>query len=494
MSTLPVDGQLDWGDPLNAGILSVETAANQAQTNIDNHSANQPADPHGDRSYAQSLVNPITTGTNQPNGYVKLNSSGGIPIGLLSASGGMFNAIFDAVATYGAVPGGSDSSTAIQNALNAAATAGGGLVWIGPGNFSLAKYLVIGSNTWLLLSEGTTLTRIAGSPNAPYIISNVQFGTNNSPATNVKISGGKLDAVGASLSTACTPIFIIQSSKTVIEDMLINCVFNNPAIEVNGCAHVDIRGCRFSGTNKSSGPAATAPAIRVNQSSTTTTPTGLANTYYNNTYCSFINVSDCSVDDKTNTFSPYNGFIGSDLFQAGSQHRNITVTGNSIGYNDSGNSSVYVPSANWSPYSLSGNNFIEYTPSFNGWNSINLIHGWSNSGIGSNFQYRFLFMGGSSNAVNTPYPTIDSIEIIGDLLTGTTADGTVIGAITAINIGSLLLPNTAQILGVTFPGTSFAQNARLFFPAGSSNIECEGMGSLGSNVRVSVHGIISLSA
>lgn len=111
---LPVDGQTAWGDLLNAALNQSDNDALQAQTNLSNHAANSPADPHGDRSYAQSLVNPITSGVNQANGYLKLNSSGKVPLNLMTGSGAspLYTAIFDAVANYGMVAGSSDSSSA----------------------------------------------------------------------------------------------------------------------------------------------------------------------------------------------------------------------------------------------------------------------------------------------------------------------------------------------------------------------------------------------
>jgi len=340
MPSLPIDGQTGWGDILNAYLNALSTEANTTQSNLANHSANTPADPHGDRSYAQSLVNPIINGVNLANGFVQLNSQGLIPSNLISGgggnnvTGGAYNGIYDAVATFGAIPNnGSDQSVPIQNALNAAASnPSGGIVWVGPGVFSMANYLVMPNNTHLMMSEGTILQRISGSPNAPYMITNVRFGTSNTPASGIRISGGKIDAVGSGLSSSCTPIFLIQSSKNNIDNVYVNNVFNSPAIEINGCTNTIIQNCLFDGTGTNTFfTFSSVPAVRVNVSSSSTTPSGLANTFYNNTVtydCRLIN----SATIATNfTNGCYGALIGDD-FSNSHHSQNILVMGCATAY------------------------------------------------------------------------------------------------------------------------------------------------------------------
>jgi len=372
MPTLPVDGQTGWGDTLNAYLNALDSEANTTQTNLSNHAGNTPADPHGDRAYAQSLVNPIINGVNQANGFVQLNSSGLIPSNLISGSGsgggssitgGMYTGVFDAVATYGAVTNnGADQSSAIQSALNAASSAGGGIVWLGPGTYSLSNYIVMPSNTWLMMSKGAVLSRIPGSPNPKYLITNVQFGTSNTPATNIKISGGRLDAVGAnSMSSQCTPLFLIQSNQNVIEDIYFNNVFNNPAVEINGCVDTKISSCYFDGTGSNnffSQPSV--PAVRINSSVTSTTPTGLGNFVYNNTVTNNCRLTDSSTKTLSTTYGCYGALIGSD--KTSSYHSDhIFVTNCATEYASTLGSAVYANSQ-WT-YSVNANNlFYESAP------------------------------------------------------------------------------------------------------------------------------------
>lgn len=349
MPNLPIDGQTGWGDILNAYLNTLQTQANTTQGNLAGHSANTPADPHGDRSYAQGLVSPIINGVNLPNGFVQLNSQGLIPSSLISGgggnnvTGGAYTGIYDAVATFGAVSNnGADQTTAIQNALNAAATApAGGVVWLGPGVFSMSGYLVMPGNTHLMMSEGTTLKRISGSPNAPYMITNVKFGTSNTPASGIRISGGKLDAVGSGLSSDCTPIFLIQSAKNNIDNIYINGVFDSPAIEINGCSHTIIQNCLFDGTGSNNFfTQSGTPAVRVNVSASSTTPSGLSNTFYNNTVSYDTRLVNSATVATGFSNGCYGALIGDD-FSNSHHSQNLIVMGCTTAYSSALGSAIF---------------------------------------------------------------------------------------------------------------------------------------------------------
>lgn len=367
MAVLPIDGQPDWGDVLNAYVSTLTSEANTTQTGLNNHASNNPADPHGDRTYAQSLVNPIVNGINQPNGFVQLNSSGTIPASLISGTGsetgGMYSGVFDAVATYGAVANnGADQAVSIQSALNAAATAGGGLVWLGPGTFSLKSYLVIPNYTWLMMSEATVLSRIPGNTNAKYLISNVQFGTSNTPSTNIRITGGKLDSVGANnMTSSCTPIFIIQSSKTRIENVYINNVFNSPAIEINGCLNTTIQDCYFDGNGSNSFlNTSSVPAVRVNSSASGTTPSGLSNTFYNGSNTVNCRLMSSNTMFTNFTYGTYGALIGSDLTSSYHSDHIFTI-GCSTEYTSGLGNAIYA-NGQWTYSVSSANLFYESAP------------------------------------------------------------------------------------------------------------------------------------
>lgn len=487
--TLPVDGQTPWGDELNTGILAVNQNAINAESSIASHAGNIPADPHGDRSYAQSLVSPITSGVNGPNGFVKLNSSGKILAALVNNSaGGAFTSIYDAVAQYSvSVGSGSDQSVNLQNALTAAGNAGGGIVWVGGnGAVSLGNYVVIPNNVTLFLGPQVILKRISTPSTPPYLITNVKFGTSNTPSTNIKVIGGSLDATNNGvLSNACTPIFIIQSSRTIIEDVSFTNVFSNPCIEINGCKNTDIDSCEFDGTNKSSGSAASKPAIRINSSESANTPVGLAAGIYNNAFCKGVTISSCMVADKSSTFGPFASLVGSDLAGT-SQHSRISVIGSDMPYNDNVNGQLSINTSGiWTAFSVAGCNLPESSGS-DGWNTIILQNSWTPSGVGPGFQWRWTQQG---SAGGSSIPGIgNTIEIIGDVVAGTITNGTNIGSLPGyVSVG------TGQIITVIFPAFTPPNAARLFFDNTTNHIVCENMsGSTGQ--RIFFHSFISITA
>lgn len=434
--TLPTDGQLNWGDPLNAAISTVDNDALNALSNIANHTANNPADPHGDRAYAQSLVSPITSGTNQPNGYVKLDGTGHIPGNLITGTqaGGLYTKVYDAVSLYGMHADGSDTSSNLQNALNAATNAGGGIVYVGPGTYSLGDYVVIGSNTWLLLADGCTLQRIQGATNPPYIISNIRFNTNNNPSSNFKITGGKIDAVGSqNLSSACTPIFFIQAQRVTIRDTFINNVFNNPCIEVNGSNIVRINDCHFNGTGSNT-IQPTVPCIRINSSDSSTTPAGLLNSLYNGSVSFIVKITDCELSGTGSPFGAFGQFCGTDL---SSSHRNNDITITSVSTRYPANNFNPIGTGNWQNYSIVNCNFNETASSVTGseWQTMTLKNGFT--------------VGSDQN--NNNYPPQYKMTQNGDIaLRGTifTPGGTVVG-VTFATLGAAFGNNSPNLVSAT---------------------------------------------
>lgn len=315
--TLPVDGQSNWGDELNAAVTQADTDALAAQTSINNHAANSPPDPHGDRAFSQSLVTPITSGVNGPNGYLKLNGSGQVPSNLIS--GGLFTNVYDVVSTYGASNNGStNASVQIQSALTAAASAGGGVVWVPDGTYAINTPLLIGAGTWLQLAPNATIRRISGASIPFWMVTNFASSntTLNSPnAGPIIITGGTFDAVGtAGLTAQCTPIMMIQSQQTIISDVNINNVANNPAIELNGCENSFLQNVVFTGTGTGS---PTVPAIRLNTTASGTTVSGLPGGTYNNAQNINTWIHACQIPGSGSMSLPYGSLVGTDLTTSG---------------------------------------------------------------------------------------------------------------------------------------------------------------------------------
>jgi hypothetical protein len=326
--SLPTTGQQNWGVPLNQYITTAVLAvANQALTSVNTHTS--ASDPHGDRAYAAGLVGPITSGINLANGYVKLDGFGKISPTLMPAGSSLTN-YFDAKANFGATGNGStDDSSFLQAALDACTAAGGGEVWVADGVYACGTQLVIGAGTWLHLSPGATIKRIipSGGSAPAVMLSNVSF-TAGPPATpaagNLLISGGKWDAVGSGLVSSCTPILLVQASFATIIQAFFNGVAANPLVELNGCKYVTLRDDVFTGTTLTG--TSVVPAVRLNSTSSSTTPTGMASGVYNNSVCSQIMVEACALV-ATGAHPPVGKLVGSDLFQASFTHSNVAVTG-----------------------------------------------------------------------------------------------------------------------------------------------------------------------
>jgi hypothetical protein len=404
MPTLPYDGQTAWGDILNTYLTSLSGTATSTQTGLQNHAANVPSDPHGDRAYAQTLVSPFTTGLNSPNGLVQLNGSGTIPSALITSAaaiGGMYTDIVDAVAMFGIVSGtNADQSVALQSAMNYVSGLGGGIVYIGPGTFSLSNSVYIGSNTWVLMSDGTVIQRIPGSPNTPYIFTSIQLTNTSAPATNIRISGGQLNAVGSfNVSSACTLIELFQGNSHVVDDVSFYAPFGNShAIEINGVAGAQISNCLFNGVSSNSGSPSNS-AILINYSGSGNSPAGLNPSLYTNQQCYGITMygNGAQLPASGYTYAAYGCLAGSDVSNSSSiSPQGVTILGNSFSV-PAVNGPIYTNSANWQQLITAGNSWgdgkgtsasVSNTIPFDVWAQVSLNSGWSNTSANYPLQYK----------------------------------------------------------------------------------------------------------
>lgn len=349
--SLPNTGDTNWGIPLNNYIQNVVlAAATTAQASVASHTS--ASDPHGDRAYAQGLVSPITSGVNAANGFVKLNGSGLLPTNLLPV-GSIKTTFWDVKRDFGATGNGStDDSTAIQNALNAANSAGGGEVWVPSGTYGIGHMLVIYSNTWLHLSPGAVMSRITptgGSAPSLMIATSGLGGSSSAGYSNILISGGAWDATGganasfAGITSACTPIFLVAGYFMAIEQTNFIQVAGNPAVECCGMNGVVIRDCLFSGRTTASG--SSTPSVRVSAAYHGYTPIASLNTgaYTNGTTCNDVLLESCTVAYTGFGTYPPTGKLLNDDTGSGYNHGSVTVTDCSVG----DNANLTYPLVNW---------------------------------------------------------------------------------------------------------------------------------------------------
>ena len=116
---------------------------------------------------------------NTPSGWTAVDLPTGLPE-ITTAN------TFD-ITTYGAFTSSSDNTTAIQAALDAAASAGGGMVVIPAGEWMFGR-IQVGAKTILHLSAGATLKLLAYSDQPDHTIK-TPYITNKSNATDIVIEG-----------------------------------------------------------------------------------------------------------------------------------------------------------------------------------------------------------------------------------------------------------------------------------------------------------------
>jgi len=143
------------------------------------------------------------------------SSSSSTPTGNTSAPAGSYN-----VTSYGATGNGStDDTSAIQKAVNAAAAAGGGTVYVPAGTYiiSPSTQVVMKSNTKLNLASGATLKAksSSGSFTTVILINNV---------SNVSVTGGKIvgDRTSGATGSENKGITVLGSNNVTISGVAVS--------------------------------------------------------------------------------------------------------------------------------------------------------------------------------------------------------------------------------------------------------------------------------
>lgn len=233
---------------------------------------------------------------------------------------------YDVVRDYGVVSGEVDSATKIQNALNAARDAGGGIVYIPTGTYNLGSRLEIYEGTTLLSSQKATLSRnhtsnliINGLAGASYSGYNGQG--------NIKIIGGIWDNKGPSYPT--TPsmgISIGHGQNIIIQDLTVKDTAGFHAIEINSSKNVRISNCKFIGfVDTGSRGYSEAVQIDLAKSSAVFGAFGA----YDNTSCEDVVVENCYFGPSgTSGTTAWPTGVGSHSYTSGFYHTNTKIIKN----------------------------------------------------------------------------------------------------------------------------------------------------------------------
>ncbi len=226
-------------------------------------------------------------------------------------------------ANYGAKPD-TDSTKAIQKALDKAASVGGkkrALVTIPKGTYYISSSLRIGSNTHLKCSDKTVIKKI--STECLYMLRS-QPGEKGgySAVENITIEGGTYDAdfLVYNENSGGTLLFFSHVNNLTIKNVTLKNNLGTHLIELAGAKSVTITGCELHGFKYSAAKQAK-EAIQLDVThDDNITPDAAP---YDDTPC-------CDITISNNNIYDYPRAIGSHSAVKGIYHDNITIKNNKI--------------------------------------------------------------------------------------------------------------------------------------------------------------------
>lgn len=243
---LPTPGgdEGSWGDILNdflsqahdttgaikSGSIVKAQLATSVQTSLDAADAALPASQKGAANGVASL-----------DGSSKLNSAQ-LPTGLVTEAEIGHLSVVDAA--YGATGNGTtNDSAAIQAAINAANTAGGGVVYFPPGTYRIGTRLELKSGVSLVGAgrEYTTLRAMSGLTTA------VIVGLSGAAVSNLAIRGLTINADYTTTAINLNGIQVTNGSNVVIDECAVTNVANT-GIVFTACTSCEVTGSRVSYT------------------------------------------------------------------------------------------------------------------------------------------------------------------------------------------------------------------------------------------------------
>src|SRR5690606_98728 len=217
------------------------------------------------------------------------------------------------VRDFGATGDGvTDDTAAIQAALDAANSAGGGEVYVPTGSYALKAPLRIYSNTRLRADKRATFIRAASY--SPMLLPGIGDVDGYEGVQNVEVSGGTWDGNGSQFPSGFSHLMFGHARNILIQDVQLVNNYNSHCIELNACQNVIVRNCimkGYAGTR-------IAEAVQIDLAKDSNVFPHYGN--YDNTPCDNILISGCVVED-------YSRGIGGHNATAGVFHTNIRIIG-----------------------------------------------------------------------------------------------------------------------------------------------------------------------
>jgi len=223
---------------------------------------------------------------------------------------------------------GSDITGELQEALNEAAKAGTkkkqALVKVPKGEFYISRSLVIGSNTYLKLSEETTVKKNPKAKDPILYMLMTKQGTKGKYSDNARITvaGGKWDAEFIKYNTNTGgSVFMFAHTTTlkILNVTLCNC-FGSHLIELGGVKKCTIKGCELYGY-EASAEGVEKEAIQLDIChSKDIIDSGAP---FDDTPCLNVTIKECSIHD-------YSRAVGSHTMVEGIYHKTVKITDNHL--------------------------------------------------------------------------------------------------------------------------------------------------------------------
>lgn len=233
------------------------------------------------------------------------------------------------VRDYGAVGSGAvDDAPAIQAAINAANTAGGGTVVIPAGLYRIDSELEITGN-YINIRCDYRATIQRGSNSMQYMIKN--FNSSYAPTgyggrSHLRIEGGVWDANGNTYTSSCTVIVFAHGAYIRVLDVMVLNVPDWHAFEFNACYDVAIENCIAAGLKIVTGGRDMSEAIQLDLATGSGALPGIGAGAYDNTPCLNVFVKGCQAV-PFGALGSFGKIVGSHNAVNGVPQQNIRIIG-----------------------------------------------------------------------------------------------------------------------------------------------------------------------
>lgn len=245
---------------------------------------------------------------------------------------------------FNGLPSNADNTSALNSALSAINSMGGGLLRINiPGVYLISGTITVYANTHIVMDDGVVIRR-------NYTTGNSMVNLAHNSASNVTISGGEFDGNAQNMGDTA---FNIISSTLNTDLKFIGVKFSNVCdyhcIDIAGWKRVVIRDCVFSGFKLVDPLRNYSEAIQLDPGDISIgTPT----------QCNDLTVDNCIVMPNANSsLGSFGALVGNHTNSYGIQDNNIKIINNTT----EGCLFAGVRVFNWRNYLIAGNTFRDST-------------------------------------------------------------------------------------------------------------------------------------